>query len=980
MSLGVSALYPLSSPQSKSRFERSTKLARVTEFAVNRLEWTKKRRQDKIFWGGFGKNTEERSVALEGRSVSDEQREKPAVDSTLKKVEKMVCAFPCKEEVVPPSVPDVGCRSVCKAKINTREPVRFLSLLLIYLLFFGLVPASLSSKASPYVPPPFRSSNTENVIKTFDQTLLSLDEIFPRTPSYVPKSRKILELPRELIDMILSYTEFSYKDIFPRLYLEMLARITHRARSSKVKTYVPREVVPQLARSVFANVPLRSPLLKTPFQTAAEQSRSLGSELERVFARNPDCPQIPLLLEQRQKALDEAFTIFCRVLDLFPRPVPPPGVLLRYSKSDADRALQGAIGDAFNRGNGIFLYPGLRPMDFSDDDEAARAFSVYMARKGFSNVDPRKAIDATAAFYDRVCSAPPPLDPYMTMRQNRLLLLHSRLCSVLFRKGKKGPPAPKAPNTGKACLEVPLSKGGKRAALYLRQLEGDPKKPLRADTILSGGKFRTITVSSVHAQRYSWLNEFLFNRLRKCRWMVAGTTVQDAVTEDSFMAEMEGGLPQGFSFSCGDGKSATDYFDRRFMDQLLEFVAKEFELPLDELQHLCTHAVFENGMVQLRAQLQGSDFSFPGLCLNTFLSHIGKDPSYVESLLDLSDRDLLTWVMDYDTCLVNGDDLVEKVQDDEVHTWVESYPLIGGVPAPEKSPRDAEYFTINSQLWRFPKYPGSRPHSVGAILPAMLLNLLGKSHTAPDVQWANLLSSPLLSPKAINEFRLDLLLLPDVPRSLGGLGIFPPLSPERLLYAFFSRPLDGAILAESFNEEILTVNGSIQVLSETYIERSEERFSGWVPASEIHEEANRRFGSRRALHWKETTNKVHSAGKVRSLVIKHRSQPGIVARGVFIHKKEKEGLRYIRSGDPTRFSQIVERDLPQKLTRRIDDALKSAFLVVDDPVDRTTWEEFPQEFPTREPPRKRKKNCTTTTLSQEIKDAFDVRRPLPEFF
>lgn len=267
----------------------------------------------------------------------------------------------------------------------------------------------------------------------------------------------------------------------------------------------------------------------------------------------------------------------------------------------------------------------------------------------------------------------------------------------------------------------------------------------------------------------------------------------------------------------------------------------------------------------------GSDFSFSNLCLVTWLSHI-EASGRTEFFLSLSDKDLKKAVIEDDTCGVNGDDLVDWGDDGgEVPQWglagrwVDAYPLTGGVPAPEKSPSDPEYFTINSQLWKFPKQPNSKPFNCGAVLPAMLMNLGGKRHVAPDRSWCDLLRSPLLSRYAINEFRLDLLLLPDVPRQFGGLGSIRPNSFERLAFALLSRPKNWHDLTENDSGEILRSRGHVSVLQglEEVKERDGRRVSGFVRIERKKEEAIEAFGSPRALHWTEGHMKERSSRTIR---------------------------------------------------------------------------------------------------------------------
>lgn len=691
----------------------------------------------------------------------------------------------------------------------------------------------------------------------------------------------------------------------------LLDAMFHRLKyNAAIKRQPPKRDVEsdyvRLAKWRLTGRPLSSPLHPKPFRRHAESAAMLSRKIERQYKlildfdddtsaddRDAGHSALTQLLEKRQQSLDAAFGLFASAIGARRSDPALEGSPLRFDKSCADAALEHAIGSANRDGNGIFKWPGLQDIDFSTDNGAARGYSLYLGRKGFSNVDPRLADSETLAFYERVCNPPPDLSPPSSRRQMRLLSLLRRLSIALFSASPLHIRRYRAPNSGKSCLERSRSTGGKRQALYLDQLEGDKNAPVRADTILSAGKLRTITVSSVYFAQYAWLNEFMFSRLRKCRWMISGRTVEDWARD--VFGDLDS-LPEGWIFSSGDGKCCTDYFDGRFAETVLRFLAKQFSLPLDDLLSITTKAKFEtkDGIKdQLRGQLMGSDFSFPILCLVTLLGHL-EASGLTDTWLRMSNRQLRETVLSYDGCGVNGDDLVDwgpsrpLTDPPSAHSsaslapslptplarWLAAFPLVGGVASPAKSPQHPEFFTVNSQLWVWRRQPGARPHNVGSVLPAMLLGILGKAHLAPAESWLDLLSSPLLPPASLDLFELDLVLLPDVPRFFGGLSLLPPdtsqpiLTSRRLLWALHSRRRNWHDLAESDSGEIVVTKRSVTVLEELDedVPPRTAMFSGFVRVAAKKRVAIARFGSPKALRWSNPNGRVPSPSSVRKYI------------------------------------------------------------------------------------------------------------------
>jgi hypothetical protein len=187
----------------------------------------------------------------------------------------------------------------------------------------------------------------------------------------------------------------------------------------------------------------------------------------------------------------------------------------------------------------------------------------------------------------------------------------------------------------------------------------------------------------------------------------------------------------------------------------------------------------------------GSDFSFPILCLVSFL--IGcETKNLVTKLLGIKkDKEFRETVIQMCPFGVNGDDFVCQ---DVANRWLGAVDLVSGVPEPSKSPFDRRYFTINSQLWKIGYTERVRrsnlpreyyAEEVGTVLPSMLAGINSKLHLVPAESWIGLLASPLMSAERLNEVGIDLVLMPELPVSWGGLGQFHLLDgriPERVQF------------------------------------------------------------------------------------------------------------------------------------------------------------------------------------------------------
>jgi len=553
---------------------------------------------------------------------------------------------------------------------------------------------------------------------------------------------------------------------------------------------------------------VHDPFSPGPFRLACIELQAVTDEIENAFKHydgESSDPYLDRLLARKQNKMNVVFSWFLYIIGA-------NGVFttsslcggdeeFQFSKKIADVQLASLLGTVGKPGSGKFHWPGTsRTFLASSADDVARAFSIYMGRKSFVVVDPRLASKATEEFYKRVGTVRSEIAFNKKIRKNKCGALLRRICKVLFHSRTRSIESNgRAPNSGKSCIEMPRSKGGKREFLYSDyRLDPSLVDVVSAKTIYSGGKFRTITISSVASSRYSWLNEFMFTRLRECSWMIAGRSVEEWVEEccPSSLTDRE-------TFCSGDLEAATDNFDPMFANIVIDFFCDEFDFGVDasqarkEMRGFITECKFHEKLPtgewmlmceQVWGQMMGSDFSFPILCLIGLLIGL-ESKGLTDYVLGLSNRDLKDFVLSYDKIGVNGDDYVtwgetcdrllpaeaneknRKIRT-EGQRWSDTLEIFGGVPSLAKSPESREYFSVNSQLWT--TLGGLR--NVGPILPSMLSGINGKSHLCPHESWINIYRSPLLDEKTRELLELDVTLLPELPVSWGGLGCYDALT------------------------------------------------------------------------------------------------------------------------------------------------------------------------------------------------------------
>lgn len=649
-----------------------------------------------------------------------------------------------------------------------------------------------------------------------------------------------------------------------------------------------------------------------------DDRRVMDDVVERAIGEVQDC-------------CDRAFGAYLTALELgysMPR--------ARFTKKAADEALRRALGTASDVAEGIFRmdvgvhFPMVITIDVEGQDGLARAFGLYMARKAFVVNDPREADSKTAATIRTLLSETP--NPYPEIRAAQHDIIRA-IARYVIGDWENGRSTARLPNSGKSCLESNRRQGGKRTALFERPDPRTASNPVVPITIVSAGKFRGISKTTVRSERHAWINSHAFQSLRKCRWMIAGRSVADWVADVNFGSTKDGpGLPAGEVFVSGDLKDATNLLSGSYADAFLDEVAHsgayDGEDPssvLSELQGFITKAnlceVAEFGTykpigIQTRGQLMASDFSFPILCLTGFLIGIETHGS-TQTLANLAraalggditaQREFNKRVRNENRFGVNGDDFVTSGEAGVIEKrWVKAVESTAGVPEITKSPVNRRVFTVNSQCW-LADADGVR--EVGTILPAMFLGLHANGHKPADEAWLQALSSGLATPsgRLWDELQIDVALLPDVPRTVGGLGVAEP-NPV----TFAERVAWGAVSCGGFVSD-LAAKGSNRVIRSPFacVTRGEAAYAlsgasfeqrtavgrpihGWFDEAELRSVIAERFDIRKASRWTSGRNKGETAEKLLSraygMYTKCRRWLRRAAHKALEH--EREGRRY----------------------------------------------------------------------------------------
>jgi len=426
------------------------------------------------------------------------------------------------------------------------------------------------------------------------------------------------------------------------------------------------------------------------------------------------------------------------------------------------------------------------------------------------------------------------------------------------------------PNSGKACLEATRKQGGKREAIYCQQLNDEHRFKTLATATVTGGKVRPITIASAYQDQYSWLNKFMLDRLRKCKWMIAGRSVAE------WAEECVRPLAEGQTFVSGDLKSATTLFSGEFAETVIDLLPECVGLSEDEVDEIkkgLTQSSFysrdeETGELkyvgeQKRGQNLGADCSFPILCLVSMLvgfETLGK----TDELLKMKSKEFRNAILNECGFGVNGDDFVVWGEKGVIgERWVEAVALTSGVPEPSKSPQHGKYFTVNSELW-IADDDGVR--QIPVVKPHLLLSLC-RTHVSPQNNWLVYLMSPIWT----KDLGLSQVIFDDVPRVHGGLGADPECSWEwvrRYIFCQLTRSVDVTkALVDESPLGLVHRRGDKTILSSGIEERQSVRVTGLVRKEWLVKYTQRVYALRDLLKW-DNPKKVKrmSFDKIRSLI------------------------------------------------------------------------------------------------------------------
>jgi hypothetical protein len=674
-------------------------------------------------------------------------------------------------------------------------------------------------------------------------------------------------------------------------------RILKRLKESKRKplTYQPRITKKRLERW---RGPITDPTLCSPLRQAGIDLTRTRRDKEYYFGMySPKMDpghSVNLALDRCLLREKEQVDVFYR---LFAQSI---GVTLHrsrtlvFDKKATDLALAGAIGSIGRPGDGVFEMYGIMDLDFSSEEDAGRAFSLYIARKCLGVVDPRKSSEATSKAITRLTNPAPP----HPLRSSAVALIE-RMAKFLFPPEKVSRPPP---NSGMACAEMTRGKGGKRVATWKGLPETDlfPMDFCRLETIYTGGKFRTIGVHSVRHQEFSWLNGYMFNKIRDMPWCIAGRDVSDWAAGADY--------DEGDICVSGDLSAATDYFAPEMATAVIGVLVSNGHISSSEGQDVLKgltqaelHVNEEGKLVsvgkQERGQLMSSDLSFPILTMSSFVGAIlALEPDFPWK--DMSDEEFGFWLLSRRKLGVNGDDVIffsaPHVHNPSIASaqWEFSVGSIGGVPEPTKSPMDREYFTVNSELWS----TRGGLHKVDVIKPGKILSLLTERHKVPDIDWLYLQRSKLWTEDGRRDAQLDVLLLPEVPRSLGGLGMLPPWNAskdllfKRLIWARESR---GSLWTQAVNVELplgecegntVSISGEIKNPRKTL-----QTITGLVPKDWYSALLAHRYGIKKGVYWSSSKSEKSGFYETRLGTLWHTNRDA-GQRDKYL--KESEALRY----------------------------------------------------------------------------------------
>jgi hypothetical protein len=455
-----------------------------------------------------------------------------------------------------------------------------------------------------------------------------------------------------------------------------------------------------------------------------------------------------MILDAVEKTLcDSLFGVFASSIKA------AEGRVSGFDKGRFDEEMESYFGSLDKEATRSFQYPGLRP-----DLTQAQIFSLYLARKCWSPTPSTKF--SLTPFYERVLGESPPVNTTVAQQ----LFAFSRR---LFWGSRSERKTLQQPNFPSGCIEYSRLAGGKRAA-YLGD-EPDPvrlKKYKGADVVpiatLTGGKIRVVTLDRLKNQRWSWLNTALGKAVRRHRWCIFGREVS-AWREEAELGSV--------GVVSGDLEAATDNIASWAVHAVLDAVAVEYGLRESDVQEIRSFTTTGRVWIdantsrrQSRGQLMGSILSFPILCaISAFCCVVAQGD--LDVILRGRPKDGFKKLRSLNTFGVNGDDSVVAGARSVADRWIASVESVGGVVSRGKSLYDAEYFTVNSELWHI---------ACGKVLvvrPSLLCALSSQDVIATPANFDECIGSGLLDNESYEMFDLDFRLGTSFPRSWGGLGL-----------------------------------------------------------------------------------------------------------------------------------------------------------------------------------------------------------------
>lgn len=549
--------------------------------------------------------------------------------------------------------------------------------------------------------------------------------------------------------------------------------------------------------------------------------------------------------------------------------------VVRYDKKNFDSAMEDAFGSLNKIGSGLFKAKGIRPMSIDDELNVVRIFSLYLVRKALPVLNPLDSEECDRKFIERISKSRKeptfllPFHPSLPGELNNEIhqyldggdiqmagCVMKHLCQVIFRKAFGR--SEYISNSGKACTEIPRSKGGKRQMLYKSTRAFD--RTNRFKTIMSAGKFRTISLDSAENDYlYGFLNPYMFGEIRKLKCMISGRSVEEWTGDIC--------VPEGSWFLSGDLENATDEFHSVLSEIVLRHLSELF-FPEDSESHfikMCsftTRAVFD-GVRQTTGQLMGSVLSFPILCLVNLTSQLLMHVPYLKIFsMRLDD------IREFDKCGINGDDLVTwgPNRDALISAWLRVLPAIGGIPSAGKSLVSRTHFTVNSEIF------DKNLRKIKVLRPSLIARIHDGAFRAPQSSWHEYLHSPLRTPRSDKIFRPEKVFFTRFPKSWGGSALekITEWTEQDYITAIYLK-LNKVRPFEGFGEYepnilpgVSTTDGRNTVFLGGELKNLDgfDRIGGFMKRSDVKEIAKFVYGVRKIAYWKDSSVKRKSISEI----------------------------------------------------------------------------------------------------------------------